>query len=216
MKFATLFAQTAIAASFDNLVCKDAADGRINRQFLSLLDTCYGLTMPASPKAFVPAVNAMRMADKMPRIVPGNGAVKNSKAVHVALAELCAALIDGKAQGLPDLAPMPAWLIDKPKAPKATTAPGNDDADDDTDDDAPQGTTTADAPTAGAELLSQANDALIKVLALLKAGAYDSEQRAALYTALEQSSAAPVEADAKAARKPRRKTTAEKQDKATA
>lgn len=215
MKFAILFANAAVASSFDNLICKDAADGRINRQFLSLLDTCYGVVLPASPKAFVPAVNALRMAPTMAKFAKGNGAVKSAKAVHIALADLCVALIDGKATGLPELCATPAWLLDKPAKTKTEAS-----ADDDGQDDAPKGTTTADTttadtPTAGADLLAEANSALIKVLALLKAGAYDSEQRAALYTALAMSNAAPIEADAKAARKPRRKTAAEKQDEAT-
>lgn len=219
MRFATLFAQSAIAASFDAIVTRDAQSGRVNHQFRSLLDTCYSLALPASPAKFVDAVNAMRLEPVMRKFDKGAGAVKGAKAVHEALAAMVQLIIDGGAvKGLPALAAVPTWLQDKPKAPAkdpaadaGTPAAGAD------SDEGETITPAADAqPTAGAALIAEAQDALIKVLALLKAGHYDADQRAALYTVLETTNAAPIAADAKAARKPRRTTKQEQADKAVA
>lgn len=217
MRFATLFAQSAIAASFDAIVTRDAQSGRVNHQFRSLLDTCYAVVMPASPAKFIDAVNAMRLEASMRKFDKGTGAVKGAKAVHEALAAMAQLIIDGGAvKDLPALAATPAWLLAKPAKTAAPVAG----ADSDDGDDTPAPTVDSQAgdvvPTAGAALIAEAQDSLIKVLALLKAGHYDADQRAALYTVLETTSAAPIAADAKAARAPRKLTKVEKSDKAVA
>ena len=76
LNIASLFSAATVADSLDYAIERDAQNGRINGQFLNLMATCYGVELPASPVAFVKAINDYRNSPTMPRFASGIGAVK--------------------------------------------------------------------------------------------------------------------------------------------
>lgn len=199
LNIASLFSAATVADSLDYAIERDAQNGRINGQFLNLMATCYGAELPASPVAFVKAINDYRNSPTMPRFASGIGAVKGARIVHAALASLVDVLAQAQSvKGLPALAPMPKWLEPKaPKAPKAKAAPVDADADTqdaDTQDAAPTAPAAAAAAPAD-DMLANRDTIMRQAIALVLGGHATAAQKAALQSALDRSTAtAPAEA----------------------
>lgn len=183
--FTSIFKATTIVATLNTAIERDAANGRINAMFRNMLADAYGVAMPAAPVAFANAVNAMRAAPTMDRFDQrGDGAVKGAKQVHEALAAMVTAIVEaGKVSGMPALSDTPKWLqapAPKAKAEKAESAPTADSTEDGAESDAP-----ADSSTPTPTVADNAQEHIIAVIALAKAGALTADQKGALLQALE-------------------------------
>ena len=129
--FSALFSAAIVAASFDAAIERDAANGRVNSEFQSMLSLHYGLELPAAPAQALKLVNEFLTLDKAPKLAHGPGARAHAPAVGQALYALGEALhAAGKVKALPALAGLPAWAnpavlaaaADKRKATKASKA----------------------------------------------------------------------------------------------
>lgn len=195
LSIAHLFAASTVADSLDYAIERDAQNGRINGQFLNLMATCYGAELPASPVAFVKAVNDYRSSPTMPRFAAGIGAVKGARHVHTALAAIVGVLAAaGAAKGLPTLADDPKWLAPKPPKPAKAKADTQDDAGEETDTETPTVSIKPEAPAAD-DMLANRDTILRQAIALVLGGHATAAQKAALQSALDRSTAtAPAEA----------------------
>ena len=133
--FSTLFSAAIVAASFDAAIERDAANGRVNNEFQSMLSLHYGLELPSAPAQALKLVNEFLTQTKAPKLAHGPGARAHAPAVGQALHALGEALhAAGKIKALPMLAALPAWAdpvaiaaaaaaaADKRKATKASKA----------------------------------------------------------------------------------------------
>ena len=205
--FSTLFSAATVAASFDAAIERDAANGRVNAEFSSMLALHYGLELPASPAQVLKTVNQFLTLEKAPKLAHGPGARAHAPAVGQALHALGAALHGaGKVKNLPALAALPVWAdpaaiaaakaasAEKRKttaAVKATapaaTAPAAT---------APAATAPAAAIVAPPAATAPAHDALAvhvnAVIAAARGGFLSSAQINQLRAALDTAAAAPA------------------------
>lgn len=121
--FSSLFSATVAAAAFDVAIERDAANGRVNAEFIGALGAHYGLDVPVSPKGAILFANEFLTLDKAPRLASGPGARAAAPAVARALLALGEALhAAGKVKALPILAKLPAWADEAILAEKGKAA----------------------------------------------------------------------------------------------
>ena len=121
--FSSLFSATVAAAAFDVAIERDAANGRVNSEFIGALGAHYGLDIPVSPKGAILFANEFLTLDKAPRLASGPGARAAAPAVARALLALGEALhAAGKVKALPILANLPAWADEAVLAEKSKAA----------------------------------------------------------------------------------------------
>ena len=206
--FSTLFSAAIVAASFDAAIERDAANGRVNNEFQSMLSLHYGLELPAAPAQALKTINQFLTIEKAPKLAHGPGARAHAPAVGQALYALGEALhAAGKVKALPMLAALPVWAdpaalaaaaaaaADKRKATKASkaaapaaTAPAAT---------APAATAPAAAATAPAAAAPDLSSAVAMVLAAAKGGHLSAKQVSALRSALDVAAAAAASAPTK-------------------
>ena len=199
--FSTLFSAAIVAASFDAAIERDAANGRVNNEFQSMLSLHYGLELPAAPAQALKTINQFLTIEKAPKLAHGPGARAHAPAVGQALYALGEALhAAGKVKALPMLAALPVWAdpaalaaaaaaaADKRKATKASkaaapaaTAPAAT---------APAATAPAAAATAPAAAAPDLSSAVAMVLAAAKGGHLSAKQVSVLRSALDVAAAA--------------------------
>ena len=196
--FSALFSAAIVAASFDAAIERDAANGRVNNEFQSMLSLHYGLELPAAPAQAVKLINEFLTQVKAPKLAHGPGARAHAPAVGQALYALGEALhAAGKVKALPVLAALPAWAdpvavaaaaaaaADKRKATKASkvTAPAAT---------APAATApAATAPAAAATVTApDLSSAVAVVLAAATGGFLSAAQITQLRAALDTAPAA--------------------------
>ena len=108
--FSALFSAAIVAASFDAAIERDAANGRVNSEFQSMLSLHYGLELPAAPAQALKLVNEFLTQAKAPKLAHGPGARAHAPAVGQALYALGEALHSaGKVKALPMLTTLPTW-----------------------------------------------------------------------------------------------------------
>ena len=195
LNIASLFSASTVADSLDYAIERDAQNGRINGQFLNLMATCYGAALPASPVAFVKAINDYRNSPTMPRFASGIGAIKGARIVHAALASLVDVLTQAQSvKGLPALADEPKWLAPKPPKAKAIKADTQDGACETEEAETPSVSVKPEAPAAD-DMLANRDTIMRQAIALVLGGHATAAQKAALQSALDRSTAtAPAEA----------------------
>lgn len=121
--FSSLFSATVAAAAFDVAIERDAANGRVNAEFIGALGAHYGLDVPVSPKGAILFANEFLGLDKAPKLASGPGARAAAPAVARALLALGEALhAAGKVKALPILAKLPAWADEAILAEKSKAA----------------------------------------------------------------------------------------------
>lgn len=121
--FSSLFSATVAAAAFDVAIERDAANGRVNAEFIGALGAHYGLDVPVSPKGAILFANEFLGLDKAPKLASGPGARAAAPAVARALLALGEALhAAGKVKALPILAKLPAWADETVLAEKSKAA----------------------------------------------------------------------------------------------
>ena len=121
--FSSLFSATVAAAAFDVAIERDAANGRVNSEFIGALGAHYGLDVPVSPKGAILFANEFLTLDKAPKLASGPGARAAAPAVARALLALGEALhAAGKVKALPILAALPAWADEAVLAEKSKAA----------------------------------------------------------------------------------------------
>ena len=201
ISFASLFTAEAVGASFDSAIESQAIAGRVPAMLTDAVQTHYGVTIPASPKAAMIAINTMAAMASPLSIVKGAGARSSAATLMQALYRMGELLGQSPAKGLPALAALPAWADpvaiqaakDKRKAAKAAknAAPETDpDSEDDSADDAP-------GPVGVApDMAQQIASAMALIQAAAKAGQLTQTQWDAIRALAETS--APVAATAKA------------------
>ena len=127
ISFASLFTADAVGASFDTAIEAQALAGRVPAMFIEAVKTHYGVTIPASPKAAMIAINTMAAMASPLSIVKGAGARSSAATLMQALYRMGELLGQSPAKCLPALAALPAWADpvalqaekDKRKAAKA-------------------------------------------------------------------------------------------------
>ena len=201
ISFASLFTADAVGAAFDSAIESQAIAGRVPAMLTDAVQTHYGVTIPASPKAAMIAINTMAAMASPLSIVKGAGARSSAATLMQALYRMGELLGQSPAKGLPALSPLPAWADpvaiqaakDKRKAAKAAknAAPETDpDSEDDSADDAP-------GPVGAApDMAQQIATAMALIQAAAKAGQLTQTQWDAIRALAETS--APVAAPAKA------------------
>lgn len=121
--FSSLFSATVAAAAFDVAIERDAANGRVNSEFIGALGAHYGIDVPVSPKGAILFANEFLGLDKAPKLASGPGARAAAPAVARALLALGEALhAAGKVKALPILAKLPAWADEAVLAEKSKAA----------------------------------------------------------------------------------------------
>ena len=127
ISFASLFTADAVGASFDASIEAQAMAGRVPAMFIEAVATHYAVTLPASPKAAVIAINHMAALSTPLQVVKGAGARSSAATLMQALYRVGELLQASPAKGLPALSALPAWADpvalqaekDKRKAAKA-------------------------------------------------------------------------------------------------
>ena len=190
--FSSLFSATVAAAAFDVAIERDAANGRVNSEFIGALGAHYGLDIPVSPKGAILFANEFLTLDKAPRLASGPGARAAAPAVARALLALGEALhAAGKVKALPILANLPAWADEAVLAEKSKAAAEKRKATAAAKATAPAATApaaTAPAATAPAATAAPAIDVQAHVNAILAAaknGHLTAQQIGALRAALD-------------------------------
>lgn len=121
--FSSLFSATVAAAAFDVAIERDAANGRVNAEFIGALGAHYGIDVPVSPKGAIIFANEFLTLNKAPKLASGPGARAAAPAVARALLALGEALhAAGKVKALPILAKLPAWADETVLAEKSKAA----------------------------------------------------------------------------------------------
>ena len=193
--FSVLFSAAIVAASFDAAIERDAANGRVNSEFQSMLSLHYGLELPAAPAQALKLVNEFLTQAKAPKLAHGPGARAHAPAVGQALYALGEALhAAGKVKALPVLAALPAWADPVAVAAAKAAAADKRSATKESKATAPAATAPAAAATVTAPDLSSA---VAMVLAAAKGGHLSAKQVAALRSALDVAAAAAASAPTK-------------------
>ena len=109
ISFASLFTADAVGASFDAAIESQAIAGRVPAMLTDAVQTHYGVTIPASPKAAMIAINTMAAMASPLSIVKGAGARSSAAVLMQALYRMGELLGQSPAKGLPALATLPAW-----------------------------------------------------------------------------------------------------------
>lgn len=109
ISFASLFTADAVGASFDSAIESQAIAGRVPAMLTDAVQTHYGVTIPASPKAAMIAINTMAAMASPLSIVKGAGARSSAATLMQALYRMGELLGQSPAKGLPALAALPAW-----------------------------------------------------------------------------------------------------------
>lgn len=130
ISFASLFTADAVGASFDASIEAQAMAGRVPAMFIEAVKTHYAVTLPASPKAAMIAINHMAALSSPLQIVKGAGAKASAAKLMQALYRVGELLSKSPAKGLPALSAIPSWADpvalqaekDKRKAAKAAKA----------------------------------------------------------------------------------------------
>ena len=202
ISFASLFTADAVGASFDTAIEAQALAGRVPAMLVEAVATHYAVTLPASPKAAVIAINHMAALSTPLQVVKGAGARSSAATLMQALYRVGELLQASPAKGLPALASLPAWADPvalelakaKRKAAKAAKAApaANPEGEDDNDtDDKP-----ADVVAVAPDMSQQIATAIALVQAAAKAGQLTQTQWDMLRALAETSH--PVNAPAKA------------------
>lgn len=202
ISFASLFTADAVGASFDTAIETQALAGRVPAMFIEAVQTHYAVTLPASPKAAVIAVNKIAALSSPLAIVKGAGARSSAAVLMQALHRVASLLAQSPAKGLPVVSPLPAWadpevlqaIKDKrkaAKAAKATPEPTNDEESDDAQE--PKAAHDVAAPV---DMAQQIATALALVQAAAKAGQLTQAQWGIIRALADTS--APANAPAKA------------------
>lgn len=202
ISFASLFTADAVGAAFDSAIESQAIAGRVPAMLTDAVQTHYGVTIPASPKAAMIAINTMAAMASPLSIVKGAGARSSAATLMQALYRMGELLGQSPAKGLPALAALPAWADpvaiqaakDKRKAAKAAknAAPETDPEGEEGEDDAPEPGPVGVAP----DMAQQIASAMALIQAAAKAGQLTQTQWDAIRALAESS--APVAAPAKA------------------
>lgn len=202
ISFASLFTADAVGASFDSAIESQAIAGRVPAMLVEAVATHYAVTLPASPKAAVIAINHMAALSTPLQVVKGAGARSSAATLMQALYRVGELLQASPAKGLPVLASLPAWADPvalelakakrkAAKAAKAAPAAEPEGEDDNDTDDKP-----ADVVAVAPDMSQQIATALALVQAAAKAGQLTQTQWDIIRALAETS--APVAATAKA------------------
>lgn len=200
VSFASLFTADAVGAAFDSSIESQAIAGRVPAMLTDAVQTHYGVTIPASPKAAMIAINTMAAMASPLSIVKGAGARSSAATLMQALYRMGELLGQSPAKGLPALAALPAWAdpvaLELAKAKrKAAKAAKSVQPDPETEEG--EGETPEPGPVGAApDMAQQIATAMALIQAAAKAGQLTQTQWDAI-RALADSSA-PVAAPAKA------------------
>lgn len=200
ISFASLFTADAVGASFDSAIESQAIAGRVPAMLTDAVQTHYGVTIPASPKAAMIAVNTMAAMASPLSIVKGAGARSSAATLMQALYRMGELLGQSPAKGLPALSPLPAWADpvaiqaakDKRKASKAAKSVQPDPETEEGEGETPEPGPVGAAP----DMAQQIATAMALIQAAAKAGQLTQTQWDAIRALAETS--APVAATAKA------------------
>ena len=200
ISFASLFTAEAVGASFDSAIESQAIAGRVPAMLTDAVQTHYGVTIPASPKAAMIAVNTMAAMASPLSIVKGAGARSSAATLMQALYRMGELLGQSPAKGLPALSPLPAWADpvaiqaakDKRKAAKAAKSVQPDPETEEGEGETPEPGPVGVAP----DMAQQIATAMALIQAAAKAGQLTQTQWDAIRALAESS--APVAAPAKA------------------
>ena len=200
ISFASLFTAEAVGASFDSAIESQAIAGRVPAMLTDAVQTHYGVTIPASPKAAMIAINTMAAMASPLSIVKGAGARSSAATLMQALYRMGELLGQSPAKGLPALAALPAWAdpvaLELAKAKrKAAKAAKSVQPDPETEEG--EGETPEPGPVGAApDMAQQIATAMALIQAAAKAGQLTQTQWDAIRALAETSS--PVAAPAKA------------------
>ena len=200
ISFASLFTAEAVGASFDSAIESQAIAGRVPAMLTDAVQTHYGVTIPASPKAAMIAINTMAAMASPLSIVKGAGARSSAATLMQALYRMGELLGQSPAKGLPALSPLPAWAdpvaLELAKAKrKAAKAAKSVQPDPETEEG--EGETPEPGPVGAApDMAQQIATAMALIQAAAKAGQLTQTQWDAIRALAESS--APVAAPAKA------------------
>ena len=200
ISFASLFTAEAVGASFDSAIESQAIAGRVPAMLTDAVQTHYGVTIPASPKAAMIAVNTLAAMASPLSIVKGAGARSSAATLMQALYRLGELLSKSPAKGLPALSPLPAWADPvalelakaKRKAAKAAKIVQPDPETEEGEGETPEPGPVGAAP----DMAQQIATAMALIQAAAKAGQLTQTQWDAIRALAETSS--PVAAPAKA------------------
>ena len=200
ISFASLFTADAVGAAFDSAIESQAIAGRVPAMLTDAVQTHYGVTIPASPKAAMIAINTMAAMASPLSIVKGAGARSSAATLMQALYRMGELLGQSPAKCLPALAALPAWADPvalelakaKRKAAKAAKSVQPDPETEEGEDDAPEPGPVGVAP----DMAQQIASAMALIQAAAKAGQLTQTQWDAIRALAETSS--PVAAPAKA------------------
>lgn len=114
LSLASLFSSEVIAAQFDIQVIEQSAKGRTYGPLLVMLDSAYGLQVPAGTAAAIKYLNFNLFAlAKMPKLAKGIGAVAATvtvtQSLHAYATALRAGLTDASRAACPEVSPLPLW-----------------------------------------------------------------------------------------------------------
>ena len=200
ISFASLFTADTVGASFDSAIESQAIAGRVPAMLTDAVQTHYGVTIPASPKAAMIAINTMAAMASPLSIVKGAGARSSAATLMQALYRMGELLGQSPAKGLPALAALPAWAdpvaLELAKAKrKAAKAAKSVQPDPETEEG--EGETPEPGPVGAApDMAQQIASAMALIQAAAKAGQLTQTQWDAIRALAETSS--PVAAPAKA------------------
>ena len=114
LSLASLFSSEVIAAQFDVQVIEQSAKGRTYGPLLVMLDSAYGLQVPAGTAAAIKYLNFNLFSlPKMPTLAKGIGAqaatVTVTQSLHAYAIALRAGLTDASRAACPEISPLPLW-----------------------------------------------------------------------------------------------------------
>lgn len=114
LSLASLFSSEVIAAQFDIQCEAQAAQGRTYGPLLTMLDSGYGLEIPAGTAAAIKYLNLNLFSlPKMPTLAKGIGAqaatVTVTQSLHAYATALRAGVSDAKRAACPEISPLPLW-----------------------------------------------------------------------------------------------------------
>ena len=201
ISFASLFTTDAVGASFDSAIESQAIAGRVPAMLTDAVQTHYGVTIPASPKAAMIAINTMAAMASPLSIVKGAGARSSAATLMQALYRMGELLGQSPAKGLPALSALPAWAdpvaLELAKAKrKAAKAAKKTATDTDPEDDSAVEEENPGPVGVAPDMAQQIASAMALIQAAAKAGQLTQTQWDAIRALAETS--APVAATAKA------------------
>ena len=114
LSLASLFSSEVVAAQFDIQVIEQSAKGRTYGPLLVMLDSAYGLQVPAGTAAAIKYLNLNLFSlPKMPTLAKGIGAqaatVTVTQSLHAYATALRAGLTDTSRAACPEISPLPLW-----------------------------------------------------------------------------------------------------------